>query len=405
MTLVEDYLITVANRNTASAKVIAVYFRDYDRFNAGQTDKLVGQLKAKKVDVYKHLNAFVSFLLNKGTLSPRTIGFTIKAIKNFLTVCDVVIVDQKFRLNVKWAKAVKTEKQALERADVTKIISACEDIRLRTFVNFLASTGCRSTESLMLRLQDFDFTKTPIRVNIPGENTKTKQDRHTYLTGEMAGQLNTWLNFKYRERTIKSKDSKGNLVVRNIVPVRSAGDYVFLPYREDRPKKVNFVVQYALMRKRFVKLIARLGYSSDITLHKFRHYVYTTIDGLGLNQYGEWYIGHSGSPYWNKPEQERIATFKQIEEYLTYVDVSAIEKKNASNTAELQALQKKIRTLEDRDKQQTLLSSMLITVLAQSAKGVQFQKDQLQQLVKFNEQLQGKADLTSKQKASLEPDN
>ena len=170
--LVEDYLRTVANQNAASAKVIAVYFRDYDRFNAANTDQVVGQLKAKDLDVYNHLNGFVSFLLKKGSLAPRTIGFSVKAIKNFLSVCDIEINDRKFRLKVKLPKAVKTEKEALNKADVIKIISGCEDIRLKTFVNFLASTGMRSTESLMLRLQDFDFTKNPIRVNIPGENTK-----------------------------------------------------------------------------------------------------------------------------------------------------------------------------------------------------------------------------------------
>ena len=165
----------------------------------------------------------------------------------------------------------------------------------------------------------------------------------------MAKLLNDWLNFKYRERTIKSKASDGNLIVRNLTPVRSTGDYVFLPYREDRPKKVNFVVQYALMRKRFVKLVKRLEYSNDITLHKFRHFVYTTIDGLGLNQFAEYFIGHSNSPYWAKPEQEKIKTFRTIEPYLTFLDVTAMEARTADQDSRIDQLTNELELIKKRE--------------------------------------------------------
>jgi hypothetical protein len=69
--LIEDYLITVANQNPATARTIAVYFRHYDRFNNSNTDETVAALKAGKLDVYSHLNGFVASLIKKGPLKDR----------------------------------------------------------------------------------------------------------------------------------------------------------------------------------------------------------------------------------------------------------------------------------------------------------------------------------------------
>ena len=42
-----------------------------------------------------------------------------------------------------------------------------------------------------------------------------------------------------------------------------------------------------------------------ITLHSFRRFVKTTISDLGYSDYSEWFIGHSGSTYWRKKDNEK----------------------------------------------------------------------------------------------------
>jgi hypothetical protein len=50
------------------------------------------------------------------------------------------------------------------------------------------------------------------------------------------------------------------------------------------------------------------GRRRQITLHSFRRFVKTTISDLGYSDYSEYFIGHSGSTYWQKKE----STYWQI---------------------------------------------------------------------------------------------
>jgi integrase len=54
-------------------------------------------------------------------------------------------------------RVAKQHKEALDRADIQKIILGCSDIRLKTFVMLLAATGMRAGEALSIRFKDFDL--------------------------------------------------------------------------------------------------------------------------------------------------------------------------------------------------------------------------------------------------------
>jgi integrase len=141
--------------------------------------------------------------VQKNLLSTRTLNQRVKHIKHFLEANDVTINQTKFKMKIKLPKEIKREKEGMAKDQVREILVACDDIRLKTYVIFLASTGWRASEALSVQLQDTDFDRNPVRVNLQGENAKTRTDRHTYLTQEMVTQLKSWLDFKYRERTIK----------------------------------------------------------------------------------------------------------------------------------------------------------------------------------------------------------
>jgi hypothetical protein len=49
-----------------------------------------------------------------------------------------------------------------------------------------------------------------------------------------------------------------------------------------------------------------------ITLHSFRRFVKTTISDLGYSDYSEWFIGHTGSTYWRKKDNEKAEIFNKI---------------------------------------------------------------------------------------------
>ena len=62
-----------------------------------------------------------------------------------------------------------------------------------------------------------------------------------------------------------------------------------------------------------------------ITFHSFRTYVKSQIAVHINSDYSEWFLGHSGSTYWNIPENQRIELYKKCMKYLTFLDYPTVE--------------------------------------------------------------------------------
>lgn len=87
-----------------------------------------------------------------------------------------------------------------DSANFRNCSDGCSDLRLKTYVMLLASTGLRGTEALSIRLKDIDLDSSsvhPSKITIRGEYTKTKVNRYIFLTKEVKEQLKIWLDYKY----------------------------------------------------------------------------------------------------------------------------------------------------------------------------------------------------------------
>ncbi|HXG07843.1 MAG TPA: tyrosine-type recombinase/integrase, partial [Nitrososphaera sp.] len=339
------YLDAIRNQNVRTAKVFGSHLRDFDRYNEGKTDTVIEELKAGKIDYFQLMNGYVGFLQKKGTLSNKYIGYSVKTARRFLAFHDVEVTDSKFRLKVKIPKAKKHKPSPLEKSDVIKIINECKEPRLKIYVHFLAATGCRAEEALSLRLGDLNFEKGIAHLH--GEFTKTQQDRDIRLTKEIQRELKSWLEYKYRPRTIKSYvDGQKKPVVRNITPVKHDLDFVFMPYNEEEIDRTLTDIHkirhhtknaYLAMYKQFRPTMNRIGYTK-VTFHTFRRYCYSTVSSLVDANYAEFFIGHENSEYWTKSETELAKLFHTVEPYLTYIDVEGMEVKHRDIESKLQAL-------------------------------------------------------------------
>src|SRR5215204_2258218 len=354
--LANEFLEQLGNVNKGSARTVSVHLADFEQFVKTEyhqdLDSLVEELRSGKLDLYDLFSKFVTLevtaKIQQNLLSTRTLNQRVKHIKHFLEANDVTINQTKFKIKIKLPREIKREKEGITKDQVREILAACDDIRLKTYVMFLASSGWRASEALSIQLQDIDFDCNPVRVNLRGENAKTRTDRHTYLTREMVTQLKSWLDFKYRERTIKQYYDKktGKILYKalHLKPVRRPDEYVFMPYHDELETTVEYA--YKNLSRRFGELLDRMnvkfrhdGKRREVSLHSFRHFVYTTIDGLGQNQFAEYFIGHANSTYWRKPESEKIAIFLKIEPYLTFMDVSALEAKGADQQTRMEQVQ------------------------------------------------------------------
>lgn len=360
--------------NKSSAMIYRDHLKPFESFAMNyynvDLDSLLINMREGKYNVYNILSEFTSYLqdLNYNrSLSSVTLRNRVKIVKNFLEFNDVDISDNKFKLKVRLPKAIKKNKEALTKDDVRDIILACSDVRLKTYVMFLAATGMRAVEALSVRLKDINFDSNPAAVKIRGGFTKTKQDRYVYLTSEIVQQLKIWLDYKYRyHRSCYVDKENGNYKSEYITPVRKPNDLVLAIY--GKPDNADLRVMYVDIAASYAKMLDRIGRGDrednnkrrKITFHSFRRFVKSTISDLGYGDYSEWFIGHSGSTYYRKTEKEKAEIFAKIEPYLTFLDYSELEARGADVVTKLQEKDKQIEALTKKQEQFEHLIQSLI---------------------------------------------
>jgi integrase len=346
--------VSIRNKNTAKQYYsrLIVFEKFVNENYEINIDKLIQKLKNKEYDPYDILNDFCVFLQNTYNLSSVTFRDKVITAKTFLEYNDIEISPRKFKLKVRFPKTVFRHKEAIDKTDIIKILNGCSDLRLKTYVMLLASTGLRATEALSIRLKDLDINSSssngPIaKLNIRGQYTKTKVDRYIFLTREMKQQIKTWIDYKYRKRRICSKDKEtGENITKYRIPEKKPNELIFSLYQTEYPRPE---IMYNNIGAMFAKTLDRIGMGNredgnetrrEITLHSFRRFVKSTISDLGYADYSEWFIGHSGSTYWRKKDSEKAEIFKKIEPYLTFLNVPQLERQGAD-------LQTKIEELQD----------------------------------------------------------
>jgi integrase len=323
-------------------------------------DNIIRKINDGTYDPYNVLSSYRAFLQDKGSISAITMKQQVITIKNFLEYSDVDISPRKFKLKVKLPKAPRKNKQALSKEDIAEILNACSDIKLKTYVMFLASTGCRAVEALSIRAIDLDDKSSPARILIRGEYAKTKVERTIFLTDEMTKQLRQWLEFKHRTRRVCQKDrltGKTLTEYRTLTPDPYA---LIFAVRQDiaDPDPRNL---YTNLRIDFAKTLDRIGKGSrednkrrrKITLHSFRRFVKSTISDLGFGDYSEDFIGHDGSTYYRKTVREKAEIFTKIEPYLTFLDFATLERKGADTNTRIEELESINQILRQKDSMNT----------------------------------------------------
>ncbi|MGB7637725.1 MAG: tyrosine-type recombinase/integrase [Nitrososphaeraceae archaeon] len=189
------------------------------------TDNLIEQIKEGREDPYKVLSNYVAYSQANRHISSLTLKHEVVTAKNLLEYNDVDISPRKFKLKVRVPKAIRKNKEALDKQDIISILNSCSDIRLKTYVMLLAATGMRATEALSIRVKDIDFKANPIKVFIHGEYTKTKVDRIIFLTEEITKQLTNWLGHKYRTRRLCHFDNtQRKTITEYITPTKNLSE-------------------------------------------------------------------------------------------------------------------------------------------------------------------------------------
>ena len=359
----------VMNSNTANEyKFRLTHFEKfvYSHYNNSSIDNLINNIIHSKLNPYEILSDYC-ISLQEIDLHSSSLKNRVTTVKNFLEFNDVEISPRKFKLKVKFPKNISRIKEALDKNDIINILNSCSDIKLKTYVMLLASTGMRAVEALSIRIRDIDFDSSPAKLTVMGEYTKTKVDRYVFLTRETVEQIKKWIDYKHRERRICYKDKEtGKSLEEYRMPHKDINDFLFSVRQNDDNTNTNSFNRinnfYTTLVVQFERTLDRNGMGSreegiktrrirrKITLHSFRRFVKTTISDLGYADYSEWFIGHSGSTYWTKKDNEKAELFKKIEPYLTFLNIQQLNRQGADLETKIEELQDINQVLREKDK-------------------------------------------------------
>jgi integrase len=350
-TAIPEYVKGIPNRKTGYQYLSRL--RDFENFCSQTYHFNIDELtinKIFKVDVYELLSGYVSYLINrkesKNKISNLTIGQRIITARNFLEYYDIEISPRKFKLKVRIPKVVRRSKEPLTKEYIVKLLESCSSLKLKTYLMFLAATGSRASEACSTRVMDINFDKG--EVFIRGEFTKTKQDRHIFLTDELTNQLKLLLDYKYRTRRRYSRKEHKYIY---FTPEKKDTDLIFATHLDSDPdnirdKDIDNLYLTLLLLFEQTRDQLKMGYEDitrrrrKISFHSFRRFVKSTISDLGYSDYSEWFIGHKGSTYYRKSDKEKYQLFKdKIEPYLTFLDQTGLEMRSQDLQSRLEAME------------------------------------------------------------------
>jgi integrase len=356
---IDKYVKLVSRSNKRTGKEYLSRLKQFEEYcisvhNFRLDDLLTS--KTVEIDIYELLSGFVSYLVDKNCYGNLTIKYRVITARSLLEYYDMEVSPRKFKFKVIIPKPVVKYKEALTRESILQILENCPSLRLKTYVLFLAATGMRAGEACSIRMMDIDLENR--RVHIQGEHTKTKIARWVFLTKELCTSLLSWFEYKYRPRKkYYSYDPQRKHSVKLSEPViftpkRSDTDLIFGVEFEKKGQKgseqyYSTKSLYNRLTVQFDKVLDRLGVGYEdatkqrrkITLHSFRRYVKSTISDLGYSDFSEWYIGHAVSTYYRKSDREKYQLFKRLEESLTYLDQSLLERKHADVISRLEMME------------------------------------------------------------------
>ena len=197
---------------------------------------------------------------------------------------DVVIQDLK--------REMKGGAGTVDKVMTAKVIDAAlreMDVRGRSLVMTLASSGARLNEVLSLTLSDIDLESNPVKITIRGANAKNKQTRYSFISNEAAECLRAWL--KKRDAYLKTATTHNKgLIGIGKSSVKVTDTDLLFPFSDNA---ANSMWETALKASGQFSLDATTG-RNQYRIHSFRKFFITQLSMAGQKVLAEHLAGHLG---------------------------------------------------------------------------------------------------------------
>ena len=133
--------------------------------------------------------------------APKTIRLYFSFVKSYLRKCHGVRLSiEDIKDYVTFPKKRKVTRHPLSLEQLKQIMINASPKR-RALYYVLVSSGMRVGEGLTLTKRNFHFEESPCRIEIEAENTKTKEDRETFISSEAVEQMRHVLGDVFNHKT------------------------------------------------------------------------------------------------------------------------------------------------------------------------------------------------------------
>ena len=356
------------------------YQNNYNHNSNYNCETILEPLSENRINIYEFFDGFVSYVLaTKPDITPRSLALYLAAIRSYFAFYDIDVIPSKFRRRVKVPRLHREDEEPLDASDIRKILLNCNNRRLKSYLLTLASGAMRAVEATAIRLKDIEFSDLgPTKIHIRSGYAKTRVARAIYISDETTQYLKQWIDWKYRNKT-ETKE-------KGVSKIANPDDLVFSTYSINNNKKKSSPQNlYLKLLQEFQKLLTVSGMAErkesgihkrrKITLHSLRRHAKGVISNQVNQDYSEWFLGHSKSPYYTLKEPERREIYAtKVMRWLTFLDYSLLESTGKNIEAKLSEKESEIQLLSQRDSMNTSAISDLSDQLMRLTKEVQQMK-------------------------------
>jgi integrase len=317
----------------------------------------------QKIYVYDLFWNYVEYLKKKD-LSRQRIKMLLHTSRRALNKAMDIKIDKdtfKDETNDSLPDEYSNDKTLITNENIKTLIYACKDLKLRTIITVLGSTGLRVSELLKLKYKylKLEWTKTekgidvPPFIFIPAHITKTrKSSRRAYLTAEAVQCLRDWLDYKYRERRGYQKPSD----INESYIFRMYNDTPSTPEQVEKMEKemnLNYRNMYFYLSADFKKLVEKEGLGEkfrnnnhSVSIHSLRHYVITTVEELTSLTNAYFWAGKKQRGYiFNEKDNKAILDlYKRVERSLTFLNPKIVQQ---TESKEIEGLRQELKIMQE----------------------------------------------------------
>ena len=289
-------------------------------------------------DHHDDLVRFAGYL-NENKYPPYTVKSYISSMKEYFGRNDIFFnaYEMKDIRNKSPKGRGRTEEDDLTK-DVIKKLLVYTDTRGEALFLILISTGMRIGEALTLKIQDVDIQNRTVKIY--GQNTKTGENRFSFLNKEATTALEAYLQVRQKYLTTTLKRG-GICPVQNSARTEIYKDRVF-PFSEE----VALQIFTSALKKAGMNKMSSTIQRRTLHIHQFRKYFKSQLSLACPSDIVEALMGHNGylSESYRRYTKEQMLEYYQKGEHCLYINEVDLDKLESKYEQKLE--EEKIDRLE-----------------------------------------------------------